>query len=40
MTEGKSDENHFDEEIGQSFDFKQAIKKRLVDIFLDLLAVL
>ena len=35
MTEGKSDQNHFDEESGQSLDFKQAIKKRLVDIFLE-----
>ena len=34
-TEDKSDEIHFDEESGQSLDFKQAIKNRLVDIFLD-----
>ena len=33
--EEKTDENHFDEENGQSLDFKQAMKKRLVNIFLD-----
>ena len=37
-TEDKSDENHFDEESGQSLDFKQAIKKRLVDIFFGLIS--